>query len=128
MPVLLVPAVTVVPVLLVPAVTVVPVLLVPVGAVVPVLEVEVNVLEADVLLALCVVLDFSVLSVTEDVPAEEVPDSPPPQPASTIITLPNSAGQTIRPDPNPHLAIFMRPLEYDFVAGRPDEAINQGVA
>ena len=40
--------------------------------------------------------------------AESAPESPPPQPASAIDTLLNSAGQITRPDPNPRLAFLMR--------------------
>ena len=40
--------------------------------------------------------------------ADADPESPPPQPASAIVTLLNSAGQITRPDTNPRLAFLMR--------------------
>jgi hypothetical protein len=39
------------------------------------------------------------------VAAVEEPESAPPQPASAVATLPRNAIRTIRPDPNPRLAI-----------------------
>jgi hypothetical protein len=55
-----------------------------------------------------VVLELVVLSAVAAVPAAPDPESPP-QPASAIDTLPSSAGQTIRPDPNARWAFLMRP-------------------
>jgi hypothetical protein len=48
------------------------------------------------------------------VAAVDEPDSPLPQPASATPKLPNTAIQTIRPDPNPRLAFCMRPPKTDF--------------
>jgi hypothetical protein len=50
------------------------------------------------------------------VPAEADPDVPP-QAASATVRLPNNTDQASRPPPKHRLASFMRPLDYDFVAG-----------
>jgi hypothetical protein len=52
------------------------------------------------------------------VAADDEPDSPAPQPASATPKLPNTAIQTIRPDPNPRSAFCMQPPKNDFNAGQ----------
>ena len=125
LPDVLVPPVVVVPpvVLVLPDVLVPPVVVVPPDALVPPLVVVVSpvveVLLAEELLALVLVLvlaelvvDAALVLVAVSAAAASVeeldPDSPPPQPASAIDTLLNSAGQITRPDPNPRLAFLMR--------------------
>ena len=110
-----------VPVLLVvlPDVLVPPVVVVPPDALVPPLVVVVSpvveVLLAEELLALVLVLaelvvDTALVLVAVSAAAASVeeldPDSPPPQPASAIETLPNNAGQATRPT---RVTFFMRP-------------------
>jgi hypothetical protein len=52
------------------------------------------------------------------VAAVDEPDSLLPQPASATPKLPNTAIQTIRPDPNPRSAFCMQPPKIDFNAGQ----------
>jgi hypothetical protein len=116
--------------LLAPAVLVVApapfVVLVP-EAVVFAVVAAVAVVESDVLPPLCAVLELVVPAVSAVVPGAADPDSPP-QPASAIVTLPNNAGQAIRPDPTQRLAFLMRPPSVSSLPVRADEGINQEVA
>ena len=66
-----------------------------------------DVLDADVLLEVCVAPEAASESATADGMEEAVdPESPPPQPARAIVTLLSNAGQTTRPT---CLTFFMRP-------------------
>ena len=111
----LVPPVVVVPpdALVLPDVLVPPVVVVP--PLVVVVSPAVEVLLAEELLALVLVLaelvvDAALVLVAVSAAAASVeeldPDSPPPQPASAIETLPNNAGQATRPT---RVTFFMRP-------------------
>jgi len=109
---------------------VVPVVVLPlepevVPVVVPLLElvadplpVPPEVLAADVPVAVPVALEVVPVSAAVVGADESDPESPPPQPANAIDTLPNSAGQITRLDPNPRLAFLMRSPKKDFIAGR----------
>jgi hypothetical protein len=63
------------------------------------------------------------------VAAVDEPDSSLPQPASATPKLPNTAIQTLRPDPNPRSAFCMQPPKIDFQcrSGR-TRSHNQAVA
>jgi hypothetical protein len=60
---------------------------------------------------------FDVLLSAGAVTAEADPDVPP-QAASATVRLTNNTDQASRSPPKLRLASFMRPLDYDFVAGR----------
>jgi hypothetical protein len=62
----------------------------------------------DVLVIVPVALELVAVSAAVAGAADADPESPPPQPASAIVTLLNSAGQMTRPDTNPRLAFLMR--------------------
>jgi hypothetical protein len=58
------------------------------------------------------------------VAAVDEPDSSLPQPASATPKLPNTAIQTIRPDPNPRSAFCMQPPKIDFNAGQAEHEVT----
>ena len=84
----------------------VPLLVPEVVAVLPGVFVE-GVLVDAVPVAVFVALELIPVSAAVPV-ADADPESPPPQPASAIVTLLNSAGQITRPDTNPRLAVLMQ--------------------
>ena len=63
-------------------------------------------------------LEPVVLVLVALVAAVDEPDSLLPQPASATPKLPNTAIQTIRPDPNPRSAFCMQPPKIDSSAGQ----------